>query len=104
MPEYRISVAKPAQKQIKQLDKKAQKAVIKALGLLEKNPYPPKSEKLSGHSPFRRVRAGDFRVIYAVEEQTVIVLHVRNRKDAYKGLDQLSPQLATALTELRRAR
>jgi mRNA interferase RelE/StbE len=100
VPDYVLHVAKPATKQIKHLEKRAQRAVLKALERLERNPRPPKSEKIGGHPPFRRIRAGDFRIIYAIEDLTVIVLHVRDRKDAYKGLDNLSPQLATALIEL----
>jgi mRNA interferase RelE/StbE len=95
-----VYLAKPAQKQIKKLEKKHQKAVLKALDRLAKDPRPPKSEKLGGHRSFRRVRAGDFRVIYAIEDQTVIVLRVRNRKDAYEGLEDLNPQLVSALIEL----
>ncbi len=100
MPDYAIHVAKPAQKQIRRLDKKSQKAIVRALERLGSNPRPPKSEKIGGHPPFWRVRAGDYRIIYAVENQTVIVLRVRSRKNAYEGLDNLSPQLQIALVEL----
>ncbi len=100
MPNYVIHVAKPAEKQIRRLDKKAQRIVIRALERLESNPRPPKSEKIGGHPPFLRIRASSYRIIYAVENRAVIILRVRSRKNAYEGLDNLNPQLHEALVEL----
>lgn len=68
------------------------------------DPRPPQSEQLSGSPPFRRIRVGDYRVIYAVDEAvgTVIVARVRHRKDAYRDLDQLD--LTTIVEALRKRR
>ena len=50
------------------------------------HPRPPGSEKLSGEERYR-VRQGDYRIIYAVDEalQTVEVVKIGHRREVYRG-------------------
>jgi mRNA interferase RelE/StbE len=88
---YSVEVAPKAEAQIKTLPKPEAKRIVAKLAQLATDPRPPKSEQLSGSPPFRRVRVGDYRVIYAVDDtaRTVIVARVRHRKEAYRDLDRL---------------
>jgi len=96
---YDVVVAPSAEKDIAQLQRRQQERVIAAIGKLEANPCPPKSEKLANHPPFRRIRSGDYRIIYALleEERKVVVLVVRHRREAYADLSNLPALLARVL-------
>jgi len=54
---------------------------------LAENPWPSGSAKLTGHDSYR-VRVGDYRIIYAVQRERllILILDVGNRRDIYRGL------------------
>jgi mRNA interferase RelE/StbE len=56
---------------------------MEALGF---DPRPRGCKKLHGEDSFYRVRAGDFRIIYAVRDDVLVVLVVKigNRRDVYR--------------------
>jgi len=59
------------------------------INLLQKNPHALSgSKKLKGSSSRFRLRVGDYRVVYLVDEQAhqVRVERIRHRKDVYRGL------------------
>lgn len=97
-----VIVANAAKREIKKLDKNGQRQILRALSQLEENPRPHNSEKLSGKPQFRRIRVGNFRVIYTIldDEDKVVVLVARNKKDAYKGLDALEDRLLSVVVDL----
>ncbi len=53
-------------------------------------PHPTHSKKLSGY-PFWRIRQGDFRIVYPIEDDQllVLVLKVAQRSDIYQSLEEL---------------
>ncbi len=61
-----------------------QRILVKVEGLRE-NPRPPGSEKLSGDEKYR-IRQGDYRILYSIDEQQVIieVVKVGHRKHVYR--------------------
>ena len=77
------------------------KRIVVRLASLAADPRPPQSEQLSGSLPFRRVRVGDYSIIYTADSTagTVIVGRVRHRTEAYRDLDHLD--LATAIDTIR---
>ncbi len=60
--------------------------VVAAVGGLASNPYPHGVRKLVGTEDTYRIRVGDFRVLYNVFKNKLIVeiVRVRHRKDVYK--------------------
>jgi mRNA interferase RelE/StbE len=52
---------------------------------LARNPYPPAARKLSNRLAYR-VRVGDYRIIYSVQESTItiVVVAIGHRKDVYR--------------------
>ena len=82
---YTLKIDDKVFKDLKKIDKTWQKRVLsKMKTTLIDDPYSGK--KLIGNlSPFWRLRVGDYRVIYVIEEEivTVEVVKVRHRKEVY---------------------
>ena len=86
MASYRLSIKPSAAKEIEALPKNDRIRVIKRIKGLSENPRPHGVEKLSGHDKYR-VRQGDYRIVYSVsdEELIVLVVKVANRREVYRG-------------------
>lgn len=83
---YSLEIKKPARKELDSLPEHIFLKIDKAILSLKKTPYLyPQSKELKGETK-RRLRAGDYRVIYAVNEQQKIItiFRVRHRKDVYR--------------------
>ena len=81
---YDVKIAASAIKDLKQIDKhKAGKILLGAMEKLSKNPEPCKmlSGKFKG---LRRLRVGNFRVIFAIFDAEVKILRIGHRKDVYE--------------------
>lgn len=84
---YHITITKSALKELSKLNTVVFKKLEKAIDGLSKNPRPEGVKKLKGISEdLYRIRSGDYRVIYAVDDEIRIVdiRKVRHRKDIYK--------------------
>jgi len=83
---YRLIISRVAEKQIETLPKQAANAIINKIDLLKNEPRPEGCKKLQGYESAYRVRSGDYRIIYRVEDKKLIIEVVRigNRKDVYK--------------------
>ena len=86
--EYRVLILPKAQRQIKSLPVQTRRKVSDAIDSLEKNPRPSGVKKLKGAEELYRLRVGDYRIIYAIQddELLVIVVNAGHRKDVYRGL------------------
>ncbi|MCK6555068.1 type II toxin-antitoxin system RelE/ParE family toxin [Candidatus Binatia bacterium] len=60
--------------------------VSKRIDALAANPRPPGVEKLKGAENLWRVRVGDYRIVYTIQDNALLVLvvRVRHRRDAYR--------------------
>lgn len=76
-------------KSLRQLDAVTRKDVLAAMRALADDPRAAGAAALKGHRPWLRIRAGDYRVIYAVDDtaRVVTVAVVGHRRDVYRGLD-----------------
>ncbi len=84
---YAIEFKPAAVRDLKRLPVAAAKRLARAIDRLSSDPRPRGLKKLKGKGDhvFYRLRVGDYRVIYQVEEERVVVLVVRiaGRKDIY---------------------
>ena len=80
---YRIELSKDAEKFLLKQPSRQQARIVEALMKL---PAVGDIKKMSGHDDLYRLRVGDYRVIYRVEHQVllVMVLQIGNRGDIYK--------------------
>ena len=82
---YRVLLTKAARKQLDALPTPAIESVSERLLQLRDNPRPSGCKKLQGRDGWR-VRVGDYRVIYHVQDDAlvVLVLTVGHRRDVYR--------------------
>lgn len=82
---YKLSIRRKAQKQLAKLPPIDYKKVKQAILDLAQNPRPPGSKKLKGRDGWR-IRQGDYRIIYEIQDNQmiVIVLDIGHRKDIYR--------------------
>ncbi|MCX6615078.1 MAG: type II toxin-antitoxin system RelE/ParE family toxin [Acidobacteria bacterium] len=86
MADYRVVLARSAEREFFQLPGDVQERVRRAIDKLGRNPRPPGVKKLHGANQLWRIRVGDYRCIYRIEdrERLVDVTHVRHRREAYE--------------------
>jgi len=86
MASYRISIRSKALKELAKLPQKQQVAISKAIKNLADDPFPHGHKKLQGNLNGYRIRVGDYRVIYDVvkDELIIDVIRIRHRKDVYR--------------------
>lgn len=82
---YNIIVKKSVAKDLKGLPKEDVKRILTAIRSLANDPRPPGCKKLSGQERYR-LRQGNYRILYMIEDERLIVCVVRvgNRRDVYQ--------------------
>ncbi|MBI4671771.1 MAG: type II toxin-antitoxin system RelE/ParE family toxin [Chloroflexi bacterium] len=83
--DYQVLILPPARKDFEKLPKHDQARVREALAAFPQSPRPPGCLKLK-NSPYWRVRVGDWRIIYRIDDaaRTVTVARIRHRREAYR--------------------
>ena len=79
----RVEIDKKAQKDFKRIDISDQQAVKKALLSLQEFPNISNIKKLSNFEPAYRQRIGNYRILFDIEDNVIVVYRIRHRKDAY---------------------
>ena len=82
---YTVSILRRAQKELDDLPVQEAERVISAIDALAEDPRPPGCAKLKGRVGWR-IRVGDYRVIYNIEDAalTVAVINVGHRRNVYR--------------------
>ena len=87
MASYKILIKTSAGKELAEVGSKAdrEKLVARVQGLAA-NPRPHGSEKLAGYADRYRVRQGNYRVIYLINDEAsvVTIYKIGHRKDVYR--------------------
>ncbi len=86
MASYRIEWKNSAYKELQKLPRPTIVKVVAAISDLSNDPYPSGVKKLIGSERSYRIRVGDYRVIYEIVEDKLIIeiVRVRHRKDVYR--------------------
>lgn len=84
---YQVEITPAAKRQIKKLVESVQLAIIERLEQLSTNPRPPGALKMQGTESLYRIRVGDYRIIYEIQDRTlfVVVVKVGHRGDVYRS-------------------
>jgi mRNA interferase RelE/StbE len=88
MPEYSITSARSARKELEKLPQASAQRVIEKIETLSSTPRPAGSLKLKGARQAWRIRIGEYRVIYEIDDRqrSIDAAIVRHRKDVYRDL------------------
>jgi len=87
---FKIKIGKDAIEILSSLPVKIQNQISKKIDMLAGDPRPKASLPLRSDPTKRRIRSGDYRIIYEVHDKEIFVLvvHIGDRKDVYKYFDR----------------
>lgn len=85
---YCVEFAPSAARHLKKLSDPPLSVIIEKIEALKHDPRPPGVEKIKGHSSLYRVRVGEFRVVYKIDDSraSVEVTRIGDRKEVYRRL------------------
>ena len=86
MPEYRVTLKSSAEKEFFRLPDDITARILPRIKALAIDPRPHGSKKLRGGTDEWRIRVGDYRMIYAIddEEKIVKVTRIAHRREVYE--------------------
>ena len=87
MARYRVVIKPSATKEITAVgQKKVRQRIVLRIQSLGENPRPFGYEKLSGHLDQYRLREGNYRILYSIDDERLVVdvVKVGHRKDVYR--------------------
>ena len=77
-----------AAKSIKKLPKADKKRIVEKIDSFADDLPNPDTTKMKGNNPFPKVRVGDYRIVYEIQDDILVILVVKigHRKDIYRNL------------------
>lgn len=83
---YEVYLERAAERDLKRLPDQEFEAITKAIKALGGTPRPHGCRKLSGSRNDWRIRVGDRRVLYEIDDKAKVlhIMRVRHRKEAYR--------------------
>jgi len=86
MGSYRVELTRSAEKDLRKIDRSRVATIVKELESLVSEPRPSGVKKLVGAEKTYRIRIGDYRVVYEIRDDVMIVLVIRiaHRRDVYR--------------------
>jgi mRNA interferase RelE/StbE len=88
---YQIEFTPAAQRDLAKLPTNVREAMGPVIAALAGDPRPPRARLLVNSRGLWRVKAGDYRVLYRIEDKRLVVLLVKvaHRREAYRQIGQL---------------
>lgn len=87
MVSYKLEIKTSAGKELAEVASKSDRQkIVSRIQALASNPRPHGSERLAGYTDRYRVRQGNYRVVYLIDDQssTVTIYKIGHRKDVYR--------------------
>ncbi len=86
MASYKLSLKVSAQKELKKIHKPLIAQIVKRIQALAADPRPHNCQMLNQDEGYFRVRQGDYRIIYEIDDEAglVVILKIGHRSDVYK--------------------
>ena len=85
---YAVKFRPAVEKNLKKLPKKELRRIKRKIDALAENLPNPATTKMKGNNNFHKIRTGDYRIIYEIHDDTLVILvaKIGHRKDIYKHL------------------
>ena len=82
---YNISIRRSAEKELRRLSKAEIPHLVEKIKGLSENPRPASSKMLQGEEKYRRLRVGNYRIIYGIDDsaKAVMIVKIGHRKEVY---------------------
>ena len=86
MADYEVTFARSARRELERLALPLAARIISRIEELAQEPRPRRARKLHGKQNLWRVRIGDYRIVYSVDDRqrVVDVVRIRHRREAYQ--------------------
>ena len=86
MKPYGVEFAQSTHRELKRLLAKIVQRIMEAIDQLQDDPRPRGCKKLAGEFVTFRIRVGDYRIVYQIDdaESKILITRVRHRKDVYQ--------------------
>ena len=86
MAERAITFARSARRELERLERPIAARILDRIETLADDPRPPGSRKLHGRNAYWRLRVGDYRVLYSVddEKRVIDIVAIGHRRDIYR--------------------
>lgn len=86
----RIDASRQAAAFLQSIPAKHARQIVERIEALARDPAKQPHEELRGYAPMRRMRSGEYRVIFRIEAETLFLLLIgrRNDDDIYKALER----------------
>ena len=87
MKQYALSLERAAFKQLERLPEDIRVRIADAINALANDPRPFGCKKLAGREAAYRLRVGDYRIVYSVNdrENVVEIIKLGHRREVYRG-------------------
>ncbi len=85
MDSYRLSFKRSAEKEIRRISQPHLSCILKSIEKLSLEPRPFGIQMLKGEGRFFRLRVGDYRIIYEVDDagKTITIIKIGHRREVY---------------------
>lgn len=85
---YSIIWKNSAKKELRKIPKKELLSILNEVEKLTSNPFPSNHKKIQGTNDTYRLKIGNYRVVYYLENDELIIeiIRVRHRKDVYRNI------------------
>ena len=86
MARFSVALKTSARKELKALDDVLLERIITKLDELSDEPRPAGCKKLKGAQDLWRIRVGDYRIVYAIDDKShhIDITRIRHRRDVYE--------------------
>jgi len=83
---YEVRLDPSAARALSKLDRAIRLRVTGVIEMLAQDPRPPAATQLKGDTSLWRIRTGDYRVVYTIQDRALLVLVVKigHRRDVYE--------------------
>lgn len=86
MASYQIKIKPSAAKELEKLPRAIIPKIVTVINELAENPFPQGVKKLTGFDRTYRIRVGEYRILYNLYDDILVIeiIRIRHRKDAYR--------------------